>query len=164
VVTRGRKLLVALVPVFVAVVVALWIERRLAHQQRLARLSGVMEEAMIKDDKRIEALRRVLAGEIVPRPDLGPCPVDAMESARRISVANEAPRGALMTELARAIADDVEPMAVDDWAYEIDVVTGRGRSMLYDFATDRVLCAGSFAALTETEDPRGTLVAAGPPP
>ena len=161
---RGPKVLISLVVVFVVVVVALWTERRVARGEKLARLSRAMEEAKQKDERRVEALRRVLAGEIVPRPDLGPCPVDAMESARRLSLASEGARGGYMPDLARAVADDVEPARVEEWTYEIDVVAERGRSMLYDFATDRVLCAGSFSGLSETDDPRGTLVAAGPPP
>ena len=161
--TRGRKVLISLVPVIVVVVLALWVERRVTREKKLARLSHAMEEATRRDERRIAALGRVLAGEIVARPDLGPCPVAAMESARPIVLPSEAARGAFMTDLARAISEDVEPTGADEWTYEIDVVAERGRSMLYDFGTERVLCAGSFSDLSETDDPRGTLVAAGPP-
>ena len=137
------------VAVFATVVVVLWIRHRIHHEERVVRLTKLLEDARAKDEKRVAFLRRD-----PPRGD-GPCNMHAMETARIFHPDSVVSRGAFMRETAAEIEEGREPRELSSWTYELDVLDDAKRAVLWDFTTDRALCGGPITG----DDPRGGLVA-----
>lgn len=155
--TPPAKIGALAVTAFVLVVVVLWVRRRMAHEADVARLASYVERARAMDEARIEWMR-TLATEPPAGGDYGACPIAAMEKARVARLASPDAKGAFLTDAFSAIAAGREPLPLTEWTYELDVITSHERAVLYDYATDRALCAGSVRGLAEGDDPRGRLV------